>query len=168
VWDDLRAALDTTPAMAVQLALGLALLVFALLPRRWRPKGRPGRALRWRDEQLVGGASVRPLVVLALVAVGLEVLTMLPYLAAIGLLSAADLTAPATAGLLAGYCLVMVLPALLLLAVRRLAARRVDPLLVRLERLAARGGNQATLWAVFLVGFLLARDAASGLGLFGG
>lgn len=168
VWDDVRAALDTTPALLVQLSLGLALLLFALLPRRWRPAGRPGRAMRWRDGQLRGGASVRPLLVLALVAVGLEALTMLPYLAAVALLSASDLTGPVTAGLLLGYCVVMVLPALLLLAVRRLAARRVEPLLVRLERLASRGGSEATLWAAFIVGFLLARDAAYQLELLGG
>ena len=167
VWADLSAALDTTPARSAQLALGLLLLVFALLPRRWRPAGRPGRVLRWRDEQLREGASVRPLLVLALVAFALEALTMLPYLGAVALLAAADLSGPVTAGLLSAYCLVMVLPALLLLAVRGLAARRVDPLLGRLERLAARGGTEATLWAMFIVGFLLARDAAFGLGLLG-
>lgn len=167
VWDDLRALLDTTPALVVELALGLALLVFALLPRRWRPAGRPGRAVRWRDEQLRDGASMRPLVMLALIAVGLEALTMLPYLGAVALLSAAELPGPAVAGFLLGYCLVMVLPALLLLAVRRLAARRVEPLLRRLE-LAARGGSQATLWVAAVAGFLLARDAALRLDLLGG
>jgi hypothetical protein len=55
-----------------------------------------------------------------------------------------------------------------LLAVRLLAARRVESLLARIERLSARGGTETTLWAAFIVGFLLARDAASGLGLFGG
>ena len=145
-----------------------AVLLRGLLPRRWRPAGRPGRVRRWRDEQLREGASVRPLLMLALVAVALEALTMLPYIGAVALLAAADLSGPVTAGLLAAYCLGMVLPALLLLAVRRLAARRVDPLLSRLERLAARGGTEASLWAVFIVGFLLARDAAFRLGLLGG
>lgn len=168
VWDDVRAVLDTTPARAVQLALGLALLVFALLPRRWRPAGRPGRAMRWRDQQLQASASLRPLVMLALVAVAVEALSMLPYLAAVALLSAADLPGAAQAGLLLGYCVLMVLPALLLLAVRRLAARRIEPLLHRLERLAARGGTEATLWAAFILGFLLARDASLQLGLLGG
>lgn len=168
VWADHSAALDTTPARVTQLALGMLLLVLAVLPRRWRPAGRPGRALRWRDRQLREGASVRPLLVLALVAVGLEALTMSPYLGAVAMLVAADLSVTTTAGLLAAYCLVMVLPALLLLAVRRLAARRIEPLLIRIERLASRGGTEATLWALFIVGFLLARDAAFRLGLLGG
>ena len=165
VWADIRDLLDTTPALVVELFLGLVLLVFALLPKRWRPAGRPGRVTRWRDQQFGDGASTRPLVTLALVAVGLEALTMLPYLAAVALLASADLSGPATGLLLLGYCLVMVLPALLLLAVRRLAARRVQPLLARLER--ARGGGEATLWAAAIVGVLLARDAAFGLGLLG-
>lgn len=168
VWGDIRTLLDATPVLLAQLSLGLALLVFSLLPRRWRPTGRPGRALRWRDRQFQDGASARPLMVLAVVAVALEALTMLPYLAAVALLVSANLPDVAMAGLLFGYCLVMVLPALVLLAVRLLAARRVEPLLDRVERFAARGGTEATLWAVFIVGFLLARDAVSGLGLFGG
>ena len=70
-WDDLRGLTDTTPALVVQLAVGLGLVVFALLPSRWRPAARPGRAARWRDELLSSSTSARPLVVLALVAVGL-------------------------------------------------------------------------------------------------
>ena len=168
VWDDLGAALDTTPVLVAELVLGAALVVLALLPRRWRPAARPGRAARWRDEQLAHGASARPLVLLALVAVALEALTMLPYLAAVGLITAADLRPATTALLLAGYCLVMLLPALVLVLVRRLAARRVEPLLHRIERLAARSGGEGTLWAAFIVGALLARDAAAGLGLLSG
>ena len=168
VWDDLRALRDTTPVLAVQLGVGLALLVVALLPRRWRPAGRPGRVVRWRDEQVRDGASTRPLVLLALVAVGVEAATMLPYLAAVALLASADLPAGATALLLLGYCLVMLLPALVLLAVRRLAARRVEPVLQRLERWTARSGGEATLWAAFVLGALVAGDAGRGLGLLGG
>ena len=118
--------------------------------------------------ELAHGASARPLVLLALFAVALEALTMLPYLAAVGLVTAADLRPATTALLLAGYCLVMLLPALVLLLVRRLAARRVEPLLHRIERLAARSGGEGTLWATFLIGALLARDAAAGLGLLSG
>lgn len=168
VWSDLRALLDTTPVLAVELLLGLALVVFAVLPRRWRPAARPGRAARWRDDQLAAGASAGPLVLLALAAVALEALTMLPYLAAVALIAAADLAAGATTLLLLGYCVVMLLPALVLLAGRRLAARRVEPLLHRLECLAARGGAEGTLWAAFVIGLLLARDAAFGLGLLSG
>jgi hypothetical protein len=86
-WYDIRELTDTTPVRVVQLLLGLALLVYALLPRGWRPASRPGRATRWRDEQFQDGASTRTLVMLALVAVGLEALTMLPYLAAVALLA---------------------------------------------------------------------------------
>jgi hypothetical protein len=62
----------------------------------------------------------------------------------------------------------MLLPALVLLAVRRLAARRVEPVLQRLERWTARSGGEATLWAAGVLGVLVAGDAAGGLGLLGG
>jgi cytochrome c biogenesis protein CcdA len=93
---------------------------------------------------------------------------MLPYLAAVALLVSADLSVPVTAALLLAYCAVMLLPALALLAVRRLAARRVEPLLDRLERLARGGGTETTLWVAFALGLLLSHDAATGLGWLGG
>ena len=92
---------------------------------------------------------------------------MLPYLAAVGLVVSADVSSAATVGLLAAYCLVMLLPALVLLGLRRVAARRVDPLLARLERLSARG-TDTTLWIAFFVGAFVAGDAADGLRLLGG
>jgi hypothetical protein len=168
VWEDLRELTDRPAAHVAQLVAGLALVAYALLPQRWRPRGSPGRAARWRDQQLRHGASARPIVVLAVVAVGLEALTMLPYLAAVALITAADVSAPVTVALLLGYCLVMVAPALVLLALRRLAARRVERVLASLERLTARGGTEATLWAAFVVGALVSWDAGQRLDLIGG
>lgn len=163
---ELQAWLDSTSALTIQLALGTALLVLALVPPRWRPASRPGRG--FRDRQLTGTASTRSLVVLALVAIFLEALTMVPYLAAVALVVSADLPTLGTATLLLGYCLVMVLPALVLLLTRRLAAGRVEPLLDRLGRLSGRGGSDAMLWAAGIAGFLLARDAAWRLDALGG
>src|SRR5690606_33465234 len=88
---------------------------------------RPGRLARWRERALgieadaAGAGAVRtrasvlPLLGLALGAVAVEVGTMLPYLAAIGIITTADVGWPASAGVLAAYCVVMVAPALLLL-----------------------------------------------------
>ena len=169
---DRAAQLAGSPALAVlQLLLGASLVVLAfLMGRRRDGEGarRPGRVLRWRDRAMSAGedgagGGTGVLVGLALGAGLLEVATMLPYLAAVGLLSASDLDAAARAGLLTGYCLVMVLPALALLGLRLGAARWVQPLLVRVGAWLERSGAEATAWVVGIVGFLLARDAVGRL-----
>src|SRR5690606_22698644 len=92
----------------------------------------PGRVLRWRNRAMgADGAGWGPLIGLALGAATVEVGSMLPYLGAIGLLSAADLGTAQRVVVLAGYCVVMVLPALVLLTARLVAARRIEPVLAR-------------------------------------
>lgn len=68
------------------------------------------------------GSWVQLVVGVALVAGLVEVASMLPYLAAIGFLSQSSLSLPGRAGLLVGYCLVMVTPALLLMPPRAAGA----------------------------------------------
>lgn len=165
---DRAAGLADSPVLAVlQLVLGATLLVLGLTTGRRRDDGDrgPGRVLRWRDRAMGAeeGGGTGVLVGLALGAGLLEVATMLPYLGAVGLLSASDLTALQRGGVLVGYCLVMVLPALGLLALRVLAARRVEPLLARVGSWLERSGAEATAWVVGIVGFLLARDAVTRL-----
>ncbi|MFF3065332.1 GAP family protein [Oerskovia sp. NPDC057915] len=111
--------------------------------------------------------SVTALVGLALAAAAIELASMLPYLAAIGMMTRADLGWPATGVVLAGYCVVMVLPALLLMAARVLAARQVGPLLDRLNAWMTKNAASTTAWVVGIVGFLLARDAVVWLGWIG-
>ncbi|MEX5719066.1 GAP family protein [Geodermatophilus maliterrae] len=162
---DGAARLAGSPVLAVlQLVLGATLLVLGLTTGRRREDDgarRPGRVLRWRDRAMGAeeGGGTGVLVGLALGAGVLEVATMLPYLGAVGLLSTSDLTAVQRGAALAGYCLVMVLPALGLLALRVLAARRVEPLLTRVGSWLERSGAETTAWVVGIVGFLLARDA---------
>lgn len=124
------------------------------------------RVARWRDRLLSDRAAPGTVMAVALGAGLVEVATMLPYLVAMGMLSEADLAMPLRLAALAGYCAVMIAPALLLLALRLLAA----PLVRRpLERLAAwleRTAAENTAWIIGIVGFLVARSAASELGLF--
>ena len=65
------------------------------------------------------GSGIGALMGLALAAALVEGAAMLPYLAATGLIGSAEVSWPQRLLLLAGYCLVMVLPALVLLALRR-------------------------------------------------
>lgn len=112
-------------------------------------------------------ASLLPLLGLALGAVALEVGTMLPYLAAIGLVTTSDLGTGTSLGVLAAYCVVMVLPALLLLGGRLAAARFVEPLLARLERWLSRNAADLTGWTLGILGVLLALNALGRLGWTG-
>src|SRR5690606_6981081 len=135
---------------------------------------RPGGLARWRERALgieadAAGAvrtraSVLPLLGLALGAVAVEVGTMLPYLAAIGIITTSDVGWPASAGVLAAYCVVMGAPALLLLLGRLVAARAVDPLLRRLDAWLTRNATDMTGWVLGILGVLLALDAFGRLG----
>ncbi|MGO2003308.1 MULTISPECIES: GAP family protein [Micrococcaceae] len=118
---------------------------------------------RWKAR--IGRALSTPvgLLGLALVAGVLELPTMLPYVAAIGVLTASG---PAGAGsflLLAGYCAVMLLPAALLLIARTLLAHRIDGALHRLGQWLGRASAEAVLWIMGVAGFLLLRFAVAGL-----
>jgi hypothetical protein len=166
--------LDSRPALIAQLLLGAGLLVLSFrfdgkrAARRAEARGgRPGRLVRWRERAMGTdgqSGSVLPLAGLALGAAALEVATMLPYLAAIGLITASDLPGAASVGVLAAYCVVMVAPALLLLVARLVAARAVDPLLRRLERWLSRNAAEMTGWVLGIVGVLLALNALGSLG----
>ncbi|MFI2105015.1 GAP family protein [Isoptericola sp. NPDC019693] len=162
--------------------------------RAARDGAKPGRLVRWRaramgieagaagagltaPEAAVPGllpaptstvaapnASLLPLLGLALGAVALEVGTMLPYLAAIGLLTTSDLGTGTSLGVLAAYCVVMVLPALLLLGARLAFTRRVEPVLARLERWLTKNAAEMTGWVLGILGVLLALNAVGRLG----
>lgn len=122
-------------------------------PNHERWSGRIGKALG-----TPGG-----LLGLALVAGLLELPTMLPYVAAIGVLS---VSGPGGAGsflLLAGYCLVMLVPAGLLLLARLLLAARIESPLQRLGGWLGTASTEAVLWIMGIGGFLLLRFALGGL-----
>ena len=148
---------------AALVVVGLALLIgsFRLDSGSRRRRGLPDRTQRWRASWHRGGAAGA--VGVALAAVGLEVATMLPYLAALGLVAAAELPAAASVGVVTAYSAVMVLPALVLLGLRLVAAGAVEPLLRRVDALAAHHADTALGWLVGIAGFLLAREGAARL-----
>lgn len=171
----LEAIGDSSPVTWLQLVLGGALLAGALVfgksaPKPGTPEAEailsrpPGRLGRWRDTAMHDGGGVA-LVGVAVGAGVLELATMLPYLGAIGLLTQAALPLPQLLVVLTGYCAVMVAPAIVLLLGRVLLRDLVEPPLQRLARWLQLNGPENTAWIVGIVGFLLARDAASRLGL---
>jgi hypothetical protein len=60
----------------------------------------------------------------------------------------------------------MILPALVLLGLRIVAARLIERPLERLAGWFARTAGETTSWILGVIGFLLARAAATELGLF--
>ncbi|GGM00561.1 MULTISPECIES: GAP family protein [Micromonospora] len=159
----LGTTMDSTPVYWIQLALGVGLFALSFRYDGKRPRRSGGGVLRWRDRATSGDSSLRWLVGLALLAALAEVATMLPYLAAIGLLATAELAGPTTLALLGGYCLVMVLPAVLLLGARVALPATIEPLLVRLNRWITEKAGSTMGWILGIAGFLLARDAAARL-----
>ena len=168
LFDVLGDALTSTPAYWVQLVLGVGLfaLSFRFDPKRRAKKGR-SPTVSWSARVQRATGSTRTLMGLALTAGMLEVATMFPYLGAIALIAGAGLAPGVDVAVLAGYCVVMVLPALVLLGVRLVLAERVTPLLTRVNNWFEKHALGATGWILAIVGFLVARDAAFRLGFFG-
>ena len=163
---NLAAIVDSRPFLWGQLTVGVALFFLSFrMGKKKDGEAGGGRLARWRERALTTG-SLAGLIGLALTAVAIELGSMLPYLAAIGLITTAQLPIVHVVVIMAGYCLVMILPALVLLGLRLKLRHRIEPLLERISRWLA---NSETLaWVVGIVGFLLARDAVARLGLLGG
>ena len=157
----------------VELVLGGALFLasFWFEPKRVRARrarrGGTDAAQRWRARLSTAEGSPRAMAGLALVAVGIEVFSMVPYLAAIGLLTAADVGAPVRVALLTGYVVVMVLPAVLLLAVRAALGSRTEGPLRLVSGWMSRHLDGALGWVLAILGVLLVRDAVLRLDLIG-
>ncbi len=151
-----------------QLILGVGLFVWSFFIGKSR-KGPDGQSTgsrlgRWRERALGRqGSGLGALIALALGTALIEVASMLPYLGAIGLLSTSDLGVGNRVVALAGYCVVMVLPALVALGGRIVAHRLIEPLLRRVARWLEKSAGEMTAWIVGIVGFLVARDALARL-----
>jgi cytochrome c biogenesis protein CcdA len=156
-----------------QLALGVLLFAASFwfdpkrAARRRSRRGGPDPAQRWQARLAAARASYRTTVALGVVAAGIEVMSMLPYLAAVGVLTASGAGVAVWLPVLGAYVLVMVLPALVLLGVRLAVHQRAEPVLRRLSGWMGRHMDGVVGWVLAIIGFLLARDAAAKLGLFG-
>ncbi|MGW6442355.1 GAP family protein [Lentzea sp. NPDC055074] len=150
--------LDNPVAYWIQLVIGVFLFAVSF---RFDSKKKSDTG-KWRNRINANG-SAAALAGVAVLAGVVELATMLPYLGAIGMMSAADLR-PAQIGLLlAGYCLVMIVPALVLLGARLALRTRIEPFLNRVSTWFAEKGAGATGWILGIAGFLVARDAVARL-----
>lgn len=175
--DGLTRAQQMPAVLLAQVGLGIGLIVysFRLDPlstagkerkrQREEASGSAGRVRRFRERAVGEGArgGIRPLVLLGVAAVGLEVATLLPYLAGIGLVAAFDPGVPAAPALILFYCAVMITPALVLLATRVFAARAVERPLRWLEGFLSRHANGTVALILFLVGLWVGLNGLGGL-----
>lgn len=162
----------STAGAVLRLVVGAGLLIAAFaIPAhekrmRERPDAGPGRIARWRDRLASDGVPTRTVIAVAIAAGVVELATMLPYLVGMTLLAESPLAFPMQVGALAAYCLVMILPALVLLGLRVLAGRLIEQPLERLAAWFARTAGETTSWILGIIGFLLTRAAVTELGLF--
>lgn len=161
-----RAALSDDALDWGQLVVGAALLGLSFVIEPLNGPRTTPRSSR-RAERLLQDPSTRTVVVTALGAGVLEAATMLPYLGAIGLLATSGWSPFGQAGALAAYVVVMALPALLLLGIRLVANRWLQPILAWVQaRLFGASMRTTAAWVVGVIGVLLALDATQRLGLW--
>ncbi|MFT4136174.1 GAP family protein [Microbacterium sp.] len=155
----------------VMLALGIWIGVLDARRRKRAAAGDPtalegrGRLLRWRERLLAPGTGRAAVMGVPLAAGLAEVAGMLPYLIGMTMLADAPIGMPGRFAMLAGYCMVMILPALLLLGLRVAAAGSVERPLRRFTGWMQRTGAENTSWVFGIVGLLLARSAFTQLGI---
>lgn len=125
------------------------------------PSKREKNERRWQAR--IGKALSRPsgLVVLGLSAGLLELPTMLPYLAAIGVVANSSLPPACAVAVLLAYCVLMLVPALALLGARVALGVRAEPMLRRVNAKLGKYSAEALMWIVGIVGFLLLRTGLS-------
>ncbi|WP_051297679.1 GAP family protein [Brevibacterium album] len=155
----------TAPLVLAGLGLLTAGMGALMLTRTFAQAARliPSQLQDWRRRTLEAD-SARGIMGVALIAFAVEFTGMLPYLGAIALLTGTDLGWAGITGWIGLYCLVMILPAVLLTLVRVLAHERIDPALHRLDAWLERRGTQLSAVSFIAVGALLA--AYGGVGLF--
>ncbi|TDC51894.1 GAP family protein [Jiangella ureilytica] len=166
VTDSLGDAMDSRTAHLVQLGIGAALFIgcWFVPGKKKEREDDGGSGAAGRTQRRAGRAQTLPAMVgLGLTTGLLEAATALPYLAAIGLMTSADLSPAQWGPLLAGYTVVMVLPGALLYLVRRIAGERVRSRFERFRDWLRANSGETLAWIMGIAGVLLARDAISTL-----
>lgn len=179
LFDTLQAMESSKPLLIAQLIVGVGLMALSMLMEPWTKAGKerrlarraeklarsgPSLHMRMRERAIDASAPVGAVIVLALMAGIIEAASMIPYLAAIGILTKSELSLAGRGAVLVGYCLVMIAPALLLLAARLSLHDNIAPALKRLEAFLSRHANEAMAWVMFLLGLYLASKSWSAIG----
>ncbi|HEU5471006.1 MAG TPA: GAP family protein [Actinophytocola sp.] len=151
--------LDGWPADWWKLGLGVWMFVLSLrfVPKRRADRGKP-LAAYWSDRVRRAADSPRTLARFTLSEGLLEDGTMFPYLGAL-LLVDPRLDPVAAVALLSGYSLLIILPALVLLAMRLALPERTGPILTTVDTFFDRHAAGVTGWILATGGVLITMDA---------
>ncbi|WP_454150544.1 GAP family protein [Microbacterium lacticum] len=168
--------LQSAPFLIGVLALGIVLMIvsWAMDTKKARARAAEraasggGRLLGWRTrimgDDAPGRGSTVGLIALALTAVAIELPSMVPYLAAIGIITSQEVGWSLSALILLGYCVIMIAPALVLTVGRLVARDALERPLSRLDQWLTKHAQATTAWVIGIVGFLLAVNAIASLG----
>ena len=107
------------------------------------------------------------MVVLGLGASLVEAATMVPYIAATGIIASSPEAWPVRIVTLTLYCLIMIAPALVLLILADTLGQRFLPKLVRIAPRLEYEAKVTLLWVAAILGLHLAGRSAGALGLLG-
>lgn len=140
-------------ALAAQALLGAGLLAYALFA--------PSKGQAPPPPPVPGHGQLAAYVLLGMSVTAVELVTALPYFAAIALLVAADLPATQWLPLLLLYNAIFVAPPLLLLALHAVLGHRTDARFARWRERLQRGARETALWLFGIVGVALLGDAVS-------
>ncbi|WP_347031458.1 GAP family protein [Brevibacterium paucivorans] len=157
----------------VTLVLGAGLFVFGVFspnPKKHVDTQTAGAEVpEGRASHLAKSASlsVTGMVGLALGAAVVEAATMLPYLGAMGIIQSMSFGFSGKVALIAGYCIVMILPAILVAVIAGAAGSAIFPRLERAMRRLEYEAKVTLLWIAAIVGGYMAMSSALRLGLIG-
>ncbi|MGY5764260.1 GAP family protein [Brachybacterium sp. DNPG3] len=156
--------LSSAPVTVGLLVAGIGLIVWSYRtdPATIRKRGGDPEksAARWSDRARSAAGRPGTLVLLALGAGIVEAASMIPYLAAMGIIADMGVGIGGGALVLVGYCAVMILPGVVLCGLRILAGRRADAALDRFHAWSIRSAASAFSWAVGIIGVLLVLNTA--------
>ncbi len=155
--DAIDGVFESRAALVAQLLAGVCLFILSFRFGAKKRDQAPRRSWQPKD------SSARAMIALALTAGVIEVISMVPYIAAIGILTGSNLSMMARIGILAGYVLVMVIPALGVLGLSRIRAPWVNRLLDRTGAWIQRNAEGMLGWMLGIVGFFLATNAIGSL-----
>ena len=145
-------AFDHPLVLALQLALGLGMLGYGI----FAPK--QSKAASQQPQPRIGG--LLGMVLLGATVTAIEMVTALPYFAAVALMTSAKLALWQWLPLLLVYNAIFVAPPLLLLGLYLFAGRRLQGRFERWRESLQRGARETLLWIVAIAGLALAGDAA--------
>ncbi|MEV1286555.1 GAP family protein [Micromonospora sp. NPDC049679] len=153
---EVRSALESRAGDIAVAAVGIALILFAAWYGLLRKNsGAEGRLNRWREAAVGESATLRGVVMVAAIAVTLEIATMFPYLMAIDTLGRTNHPWITRVLILALYCLVMVAPAGIVTLGRMLLGEALTPMLDRVNDWIRRNEREDTAWLLAIAGVVL-------------